>query len=167
MQTEKKYSKKQREFIELYMSQNLIRLSSEARELENKFEAAISEAYEHGKSESGDVLTSKEKTYRETEKQKHLYWLIDQLEEYAAPGHAEIQNKKMFDGLRKAADEVVQEEGSLEQKTDYGREYDLPGSGYFVHLLNQPLIDFNILDAIVMSIVMGAAGFIIFVLLKL
>lgn len=110
MQTEKKYSKKQREFIELYMSQNLIRLSSEARELENKFEAAISEAYEHGKSESGNVLPSKEETYR---------------------------------------------------------EYDLPGSGYFVHLLNQPLIDYNILDAIVMGIVMGAAGFIIFVLLKL
>lgn len=103
----------------------------------------------------------------QTEKQKHLYWLIDQIEEYAAPGHAETQNKKMFEGLRKAADEVVQEEATLEKTTDYGREYDLPGSGYFIHLLNQPLIDYNILDAIVMSIVMGAAGFIIFVLLKI
>lgn len=103
----------------------------------------------------------------QTEKQKHLYWLIDQIEEYAAPGHAEIQNKKLFEGLRKSATDVIEEGGTLEVATDYGRQYDIPGDGYIIHLLNQPLIDYNIIDALVMSVILGAAGFIIFVLTNL
>ncbi len=98
----------------------------------------------------------------QTTNQNHLNFLIDRIYDTVEPGQPKVINRITDTQVKEAVEDVIKE-----TEKDYGREYDLPGDGYFIHLLNQPLIDYNILDTAVMSIVIGAVGFIIFVLLKL
>lgn len=102
---------------------------------------------------------------------ENLFDFINGLKQFTFSGYG-TEAEEMIESLKKMADAAINESFENGKESgcrllETGSPHDIPGDGYFVHLLNKRWVDYNVLDSIVMSILLGSLGFVIFVLTKM